>query len=138
MGYIARQWQNKLDYKKSTILLFAFFMISYIEFTALRKGLHIESLSAFTISTFPLAIFTLLTFAHYEKFIKNNLHLQMGGGEIGEKCSTDIYLWHPIIGNLTITYLVMCKPILAPIIYLFCIIISHIIIFIKSNASISR
>lgn len=80
MGYIARQWQNKLDYKKSTILLFAFFMISYIEFTALRKGLHIESLSAFTISTFPLAIFTLLTFAHYEKFIKNNLHLQMGGG----------------------------------------------------------
>ncbi len=143
MGYIARQWQNKLSNKQPIILLLIFFMISYMEFIILRKGLHVESLSAFTISTFPLSIFTLLSFVHNNKPLKVNF-INRWGGVIGEKYSTDIYLWHPIIGTLVMSPLIIFKPILALIIYLLCIIFSYIITLIKSqlykknNASISK
>lgn len=142
MGYIARQWQNKLSNKQPIILLLIFFMISYMEFIILRKGLHVESLSAFTISTFPLSIFTLLSFVHNNKPLKVNFINRWG--VIGEKYSTDIYLWHPIIGTLVMSPLIIFKPILALIIYLLCIIFSYIITLIKShyikknNASISK
>lgn len=80
MGYIARQWQSKLNRKQSIILLLIFLIISYTELIALRKGLHVESLSAFTISTFPLSIFILLVFIHIDSLLKINFIYKWGGG----------------------------------------------------------
>lgn len=137
MGYIARKLQQKMSFKITSYLFIIFIILIYSEFFFLRYFLNTNSISAFLAVTFPLSIITLLLFIklNSKQFLLFNL-----GSLIGNKYSSDIYLWHPIIGNLIFPFITFLKPFMAIVIYTLCILLSHIINLVKNkyNASISK
>lgn len=128
IGVFARQLSDRLTLKLSVYITLLVLLFSYIEFSYIRWGLHHDSLSGFLITTYVLAMFLVITFAklpfYYTLYNLVN---------VGKFNSTDIYLWHPLVGSIVLMMLPSeFDCIVALVIYMLCIIVSKFKINIKS------